>query len=82
MQKIMFTLALLLTVLPVHAEVLVKCFQAQMVHKGDCNTNLGAADCAPALIDLEPQYWVYLPQALCEKITGQAVTTDNSAASD
>lgn len=52
------------------AEVLVKCFEAQMVRKSDCDTNLSPEECNKTQIDTVPEYWVYLPQDICVKIVG------------
>lgn len=52
------------------AEVLVRCFEAQITSKSDCHTNLSPADCNPAKIDVKPDFWIYLPQDICAKIVG------------
>jgi hypothetical protein len=62
------------------AEVLVKCFEAQMVRKSDCDTNLSPEECNKTQIDVQPEFWVYLPQDICMKIVGESLNTPISLA--
>lgn len=69
------------------AQMMERCYGVVKAGKSDCDTNLPSCPDQP-IIDADPNYWIYLPKGVCDKIVGgvtkpdvSTTTTTNSSTS-
>lgn len=55
-----------------------KCFGVAKAGQNDCEASMNPATCDKSVIDADPNYWIYVPQGLCNKLVG-GMTTPGAA---
>lgn len=47
-----------------------KCYGVAKAGQNDCEAGMDPATCDKSVIDADPNYWIYVPQGLCDKLVG------------
>ncbi len=51
-----------------------KCYGVSKAGQNDCDAGMDPATCDKSVIDGDPNYWVFVPQGLCNKLVGGMTT--------
>jgi uncharacterized membrane protein len=51
-----------------------KCFGVARAGQNDCEVGMDPVTCDKSVIDADPNYWIYVPQGLCNKLVGGMTT--------
>lgn len=47
-----------------------KCYGVAKAGQNDCDAGTDPATCVKSVIDADPNYWIYVPAGLCNKLVG------------
>jgi len=56
-----------------------KCFGVAKTGQNDCDTSMNPATCDKSVMDADPNYWIYVPQGLCNRLVGGMTTPGASS---
>jgi uncharacterized membrane protein len=67
------------TAMPSSSQGMEKCFGVAKAGQNDCDAGMDPATCDKSVIDADPNYWIYVPQGLCNKLVGGMTTPGSSS---